>query len=299
MQWNQISVTAAGNGTYGNGSNELSYPQGVYIDSNNALYVADNNNHRVQKWMPNAVNGITVAGVTGVSGCSSSGSNVSLLCYPISVYGDSHQNLYIADQNGISIWPSGASVGNRVPGSNVSSISNIGGIFVDNNGNLYASTTSNCPVRMWTPTATASTVVAAGNGCGYSSSQLFYALGITVDSSTNTIYAANSNAQTIVAWSVGGATGTIIAGMNATFGSTDFLLNYPCDVKRDPYGNLYVLDQGNSRVLLFCQNPPSTSPTLIAGYQLSYPVSIVLDSDLNLYVSSLNYNLVQKYTRIV
>jgi hypothetical protein len=150
---------------------------------------------------------------------------------------------------------------------------------------------------MWTPTATASTVVAGGNGCGPSSSQLYYAYGFTVNSQTNTIYAANSNAHTIVGWSVGGTSGTIVAGQNSTYGSTDFLLYYPYYVQSDLYGNLYVADTGNNRILLFCQNPPSTSASIIAGYQLSNPTNIALDSSLNLYV--VNNNQVQKYTRIV
>jgi hypothetical protein len=95
---------------------------------------------------------------------------------------------------------------------------------------------------MWTPTATASTVVAGGTGCGFASSQLYYAYGFTVNSQTNTIYAASYNAYTIVAWPIGGTSGTIVAGINSTYGSTDFLLNHPTDIKSDPYGNLYVVD---------------------------------------------------------
>jgi hypothetical protein len=236
------------------------------------------------------VTGTTVAGITGIQG-----SNASLLSYPSSVYLDSQQNLYVADSNGISIWAPGATVSNRVPGS--SSIGYIYDIFIDTNGNLYASTVWNCAIQMWTPTATASTVVAGGNGCGPSSSQLYYAYDFTVNSQTNTIYAANSNVHTIVGWPVGGTSGTIVAGQNSTYGSIDFLLYYPIDVQSDLYGNLYVADAYNNRILLFCQNPPSTSASIIAGYQLSYPSIIALDSGLNLYV--VNNNQVQKYTRIV
>jgi len=292
LQWSLIGPVVAGNGTSGNASNEIGYPSGIYVDSNYAIYVADYSNHRIQKWLPNAVSGTTVAGVTGVAGF-----NTSLLNYPRAVYVDSQQNLYIADNNGISIWSLGASVGNRVPGS--TGLGTIWAIYIDSNGNLYASISLNCAVVMWTPTATASTLVAGGTGCGSSSSQLYTVYGFTVDSLTNTIYAANSGANTIVAWSVGITAGTIIAGSNATSGSTGLLLNNPHDVKRDQYGNLYVSDLHNNRVVLFCQNPPSTNGTIIAVYPLSNPKSIALDSDLNLYVSNPNYYQVQKYTRIV
>jgi hypothetical protein len=282
-------VTVAGNASYGNTSSQFNNPWGIYVDSNYALYVADQNNHRVQKWPLNAVTGITVAGVTGIAG-----SNSSLLSSPRSVYVNSQQNLYVADNNGITIWAPGASVSTLVPGS--SSIGYIYSIFIDTNGNLYASTSFNCAIQMWTPTATASTSVAGGTSCGYSSSQLNSPYGFTVNSQTNTIYVANINAHTIVSWPVGSATGTIIAGINSTYGASSFLLNTPFNCQSDSSGNLYVADTFNNRILLFCQNPASTSATIIAGYQLYSPIFIALDSSLNLYV--VNNNQIQKYTRI-
>lgn len=264
----------------------------IYVDSNNAIYVADSSNHRVQKWQPNAVSGTTVAGTTGVSG-----SNNSLLSYPTMIYVDSQQSLYIADYYGISIWSSGASVGTRLSG--FSSFYYIYGMYVDKNGNIYTTSYLDCTVRMWTPTATASTIVAGGNGCGASSSQLYPPYGLTVDSSTNTIYIANSNAHTIVAWSIGDAVGTIVAGVNSTYGAVDVFLHGPRDIKRDQYNNLYVADSYNNRIVLFCQNPPTTTGRIIAGYQLSNPSTIALDSNLNLYVYNQNLYQVQKYTRII
>jgi sugar lactone lactonase YvrE len=163
----------------------------VYVDSSNRIYVADTNNHRVQQWMPNAVSGTTVAGQTGISG-----SNGSLLYYPITIYVDAQFNLYIGDEYGINKWALGASVGSRVSGS--SGIGTVSGIFVDTNGHIYASTNWPCVVRMWTSTATASTIVAGNSNCGSSPSELYYPYGISIDSSTGTIFIGNSNANTIV-----------------------------------------------------------------------------------------------------
>ena len=86
LQWNPTGVIVAGNGTYGNTPSQLYYPMGVYVDPNNAIYVADYDNHRVQKWLPNAVSGTTVAGATGTCGSGS-----GLLCNPNRIYGDSKQ----------------------------------------------------------------------------------------------------------------------------------------------------------------------------------------------------------------
>ena len=39
-----------GNGTIGSRINQLNGPLGIFIDDSGAVYVADYNNHRVQKW---------------------------------------------------------------------------------------------------------------------------------------------------------------------------------------------------------------------------------------------------------
>ena len=292
LQWNTVGVTVAGNGTSGNGSSQLSQPWSIYMDSNSTLYVTDYNNHRIQQWLPNAVSGNTVAGVTGVSG-----SNGSYLSFPLSVYGDSQQNLYIGDNNAIYKWPLGSSIGTRLPSS--SGLGNIFDIFVDSTGNIYASIFSRCVVMMWPVTGTNVTTVAGGSSCGYSSAQLANPYGVTVDSTTNTIYIGNYWGHTIVTWIPNATTGTIIAGWNSTTGTTNFLLNHPRGLRRDQYGNLYVADANNYRVLLFCQNPPSTNAVIISGYETFFPYSIAFDSNLNLYVGDGSTHRVLKFTRIV
>ena len=156
LQWNPVGIVVAGNGTSGNAANQLSYPQAVYVDSDNAIYVADSSNQRLQKWLPNAINGTTVLGVTG--SCTSGGAG---LCNPRAIYGDGQQNLYIGDSYGIRLWPIGASVSTLVNGS--SGLYTYG-LFVDNNRNLYASTSGNLSIMMWNPTAPTGIIVAGGNG---------------------------------------------------------------------------------------------------------------------------------------
>jgi sugar lactone lactonase YvrE len=264
----------------------------VYVDSNNAIYVADFNNNRIQQWLPNAVTGTTVAGQTGI--CGSGG---GLLCNPSRIYGDSQQTLYIADTNGIYLWPSGSSVGTLINGS--STVGSFYGIFVDNNRNVYASVSSGYSVIMWTPTTSTITTVAGGNGAGYTLSNLYVPYGLTVDSSTDIIYVSNTNLHTIVAWKSGATNGTIVAGRNGTTGGGSYLLRNPRDVKRDSNGNLYVVDTGNNRALLFCQNPPNETAITIVDTNLNAPQSIALDSNLNVYIADYNNHRIQKFNRIV
>ena len=64
--WNNGSQSApliiAGNGTAGATSVQLDNSQGIYVDTNLNLYVADCNNNRIQLFGVNSSNGTTVVG---------------------------------------------------------------------------------------------------------------------------------------------------------------------------------------------------------------------------------------------
>ena len=54
-------MTVAGNGSAGSAANTLNTPTGLFVDTNLDLYVADQLNHRVQRFRPGETNGTTVA----------------------------------------------------------------------------------------------------------------------------------------------------------------------------------------------------------------------------------------------
>lgn len=56
------------------------------------IYVADRHNHRIQFFLLNQVNGMTIAGKTGING-----NNSTLLNEPLDVALDNQLNLYVAD----------------------------------------------------------------------------------------------------------------------------------------------------------------------------------------------------------
>ncbi|CAF4687877.1 unnamed protein product, partial [Didymodactylos carnosus] len=85
-----ITVAGQADGTYGDGSNQLHYPNSVFLDFNEDMYIVDQNNHRIQKWLKNAVSGTTVAG-------NGSDPNINnRLFYPRDVYVN-NQIIYISD----------------------------------------------------------------------------------------------------------------------------------------------------------------------------------------------------------
>jgi len=82
-------------GVSGSDDNHFDDPWGVAIDGNGNIYVADSENHRVQKCTLSGSSGTcsTFAGQTGVAGDS-----FSLLAHPLSVAADSTGRVYVADE---------------------------------------------------------------------------------------------------------------------------------------------------------------------------------------------------------
>ncbi|CAF1461122.1 unnamed protein product [Adineta ricciae] len=89
-----IGITVAGGNGYGTGLNQLKNPSGVCVSlKDQSVYVGDQDNHRVVKWVVNATQGSIVAGVTGVAGSTSSLLNTPGDC----VLDPTETFLYVAD----------------------------------------------------------------------------------------------------------------------------------------------------------------------------------------------------------
>jgi sugar lactone lactonase YvrE len=113
----RIGITVAGStGQNGTTANLLSIPYGIALDSTQtAIYITDQNNNRVQKWIINATNGTTVAGQANTTTCLST----SCLDLPTGICLDSNNNLYVVDpyHHKVVLWLNGASSGITVVGT--------------------------------------------------------------------------------------------------------------------------------------------------------------------------------------
>ena len=255
--------------------------------------MADFGNNRIQQWFSNATVGITVVGITGL--CIST--NLSTLCSPRSIYVDEQQNLYIGEIRGIMKWRMGDAEGEFLNGS--FSISPWSNIEMDADGNLYASTSSySNSVLMWSSVNAIPVIVAGGNGAGLASSQLVNPVGFFIDFRTKTMYIANSQVNTIVSWKMNETTGRLVVGQNNSAGSGLSSLRNPRDVRLDPYGNMYIADTGNFRVVMLCANSLNTDFRMIIESGISSPQSLAFDSQLNIHVSDSTQNRVVKYDRV-
>ena len=136
------TTVAGGNVDWGDAANQLYRPYGIALDASGNLYIADTENHRIQKWAPGASEGVTIAGGNNY------GSAANQLRYPSRFTFDASGNLYIADASNhrIQKWAPGASEGTTVAGgrnsqgSDANQLNYPRGIILDASGNIYIAT---------------------------------------------------------------------------------------------------------------------------------------------------------------
>ena len=130
------TVVAGGHGK-GEGLHQLNFPTYLFVDSQSTLYVSDNNNHRVMKWMKGATEGIVVAGGNG------DGTGLTQLSRPQGVWVDGCEHVYVADHGNHRVmrWEKGAKEGTVIVGGNgrgvgANQLSYPMGLFFDRHGHL-------------------------------------------------------------------------------------------------------------------------------------------------------------------
>lgn len=301
MQWNTTGTTVAGiTGNSGNAANQLNQPWNLFVDTNYNMYIADSQNHRIQFWPAGATSGTTVAGTT-----SSAGNSATQLNTPLDVFVDTNQNIYVADSNNnrIQFFRNGTTTG-ITQSTGWGGTGGFRGVVVSSSNLIYAADGTNH--ALWLN----NTVQLGYAGAGGVSNQLNYPQGIALDTTINVgyVYIANTLQHTIIQWDLTPGQGIVVAGSNGFQGTDNVTLKYPAAVKLDPLGNLYVVDNNNHRVQLYCRYPTVLSyGRTVAGtgvqgssaVTLTYPSGIALDKDLNIYVADNSNHRIQKFNRIV
>ncbi|CAF1277644.1 unnamed protein product, partial [Rotaria sordida] len=125
------------------------------------------------------------------------------------------------------------------------------------------------------------------------------------DSSSDYLYIANAQSGIVIRWKPFALSGTVVAGVAGSSGSSSSLLYGPGGVYYDAATQLlYVADVGNGRIMAYCNNDASGIMIVGTGIpgngltQLGAPYTMAFDSSWNLYVLDSSNSRVQQFIRL-
>ncbi|CAF3706401.1 unnamed protein product, partial [Rotaria sp. Silwood1] len=286
LQWNQTGAVVV---------NQFKNAAALYIGTNDTLYVSDAGNNHVQQWSQCATSAETIAG----SNTSNSGSTSTLFDSPDDITFDKYGYMYVADHNNhrVQRFPPNSNIGTTVAGTGTKSsaltdLDHLSAIDVDDNLNIYIADIHNDRIVKWASNATSGTVVVSNSLIDKSYDILLS------PSSSNQVYTSNSDKDKVYIWTFGNNSPTsTLSQVSATKNA----LAKPKGMVFDPYGNLYVVDSDNDRVVMYCANS-AVGIVVVGGSSttpdLDKPTAVALDSNLNLYVAISGGTKVAEFARL-
>ncbi|CAF1495857.1 unnamed protein product [Adineta steineri] len=285
----------------------------LFIDSDDTLYGVDKDRHYVWKLSKNAKYATVVAGVH-----ESIGSNSVKLNYSEDVYVDRHGSIYVLDTNNhrVQKFMNGTTHAITIAGltgSGGCSLNQLyyprGFAFDPTDTFMYIADRSCHRVVRFLTNSTSGTdgIVVAGTGTGIpdnTNETLNGPWSIRYLSSIHYgLLIVNHNGHSVIRWPLGATSGTFVAGLPGISCSNSTCLFEPADVRIDDNLNMYVVEQKNHRVQMFCKDSnvsvtvvgngtPGNSPT-----QLDGPRGMAFDSEMNMYVCDTGSKRVQKFLK--
>jgi len=279
-------VTVAGGNGRGGAANQLHQPNGLFVDHDGNVWVADTHNGRIQKWAPDSTSGVTIG--AGLPNAPS---------FPTTVFVDKIGNLYAADYfNSRVVKFSFCKNSWKVVGKGMDLTR---GVWVDKDDNVYATDYGNNRVLKFAPGNLTGVVAAGGNGYGNALDQLAHPTSVFVDYSGN-VYVADIENDRIVKWAPGATQGFIVAGGNGR-GNSANQLSGPDFVFVDGDNNIYVTDLNNERIQKWA--PGATQGVTVAGgngtgkgpFKFNGPYGCIVDARDHLYVADHENDRVQRF----
>ncbi|CAF0859305.1 unnamed protein product [Adineta ricciae] len=306
-KWKENGKTITIRDEQGSGLQQLDRPQGICIDKNKNIYIADTWNHRILARKLNKNDWKVVAGGNG------KGPEIDQLDKPVDVIVDEeNSSLIIADTGNRRVlrWPldQGEGISRLISWWNqdeeeilIEDI-NCWGLALDKHGFLYVSDFVNNEVRKWKIGEEKSELVAGGNGEGNQLNQFNCPTYIYVDDEQS-VYISDNENNRIMKWLKGAKEGVLVAGGNGE-GSNLNQLNGPEGLIVDRFGQIYVADHGNHRISRWREGQVQ-GETIVGGNgageksdQLSCPMDISFDAEGNLYVTDSVNRRIQRFTLI-
>ncbi len=301
-------------------------PNGVAVDGNGNVYVADTANYTIRKITPTGVV-TTLAGLAGDAGSADGTGSTARFTNPTGIAVDSGGNVYVADSGNDTIrkiTPAGlvttlagtAQISGSADGTgSAARFLFPNGIAADSSGNVYVADTGNCTIRKITPAGDVSTLAgtagsvgsADGTGGGASFS---YPYGVAVDAGGN-VYVADTDNHTIRKITPAGVV-TTFAGTAGSSGSADGTGSaarffFPNGIAADSSGNVYVADTQNHTIRSITSASVVTTLAGVVGgkgtadgaggaARFNMPYGVAVDSAGNIYVADTDNHTIRKIT---
>jgi sugar lactone lactonase YvrE len=261
-----VVTTLAGNGVAGYADGDAASaqfygPQGLAVDAQGNVFVADYGNNVIRKITAAGVVS-TVAGNTTAGYVDGAATTVAEFNSPAGVAVDKQGNLYVADHNNNMIRKvTSAGVVSTIAGTKTAgyvngtvntttgayaSFNGPNGIIVDAAGNIFVADLGNSAIREITPAAVVTTI-AGGPG---QSALLGYPAGLALDTQGNFFITDESGriVELTAAKVLYNLAGTSNVNGFADGSGISAQFNAPQGIGVDASGNIYVADFNNNRI---------------------------------------------------
>ncbi|CAF4217568.1 unnamed protein product [Adineta steineri] len=276
--WNPDAIMWANISTVG------ALPMGIFVDTNNTIYVAAQANSEIQIWFSNSIDPTrTIQGTFST---------------PRSIFVTMNGDIYI--DNGQFNGQVDKRVLNGITNVPVMYISaSCYGLFVDINDTLYCSMYDlHQVIAQSLHSMSNKTIIVAGTGCvGSTSNMLDGPCGIYVNTNFD-LYIADHYNNRIQLFRSEQLNGITVAGTGSL--DTTITLNGPTGIVLDADNYLYIADFNNNRIvgsgsdgfrcLVGCSGSGGW-----ASNQLIYPYTLSFDSYGNMFVTDYGNNRIQKF----
>jgi sugar lactone lactonase YvrE len=259
-------VTVAGGHCTGSAANQLNNPNGVFVDKDDNLWVADTRNFRIQKFTPGNRNGVTIGAELP-----------NAPSFPVNLFVKDNGDIYVADffEAKIKLLKNGGTEWINVAGQN-NELDLVRGVWVDKYNNVYCTQygfffngTINLDgiVLKYPANSDAFEIVAGHNGIGSELNQFTSPSSLMMDEDLNMYIAdgrndhGNDNAR-VLKWAQGATEGVVVAGGNGE-GEEPNQCAYPAHAFADKKGNVYVSQYNTAKVTFWRTGKPTRE--IVAG----------------------------------
>jgi len=253
-------------GSSGGGDGQFNFPEGAGFDNSGNVYVADNANHRIQKFDPDG----TLLRMWGwgvldgspefqicTSGCQAGqyGVGDGQFTNPADVAVDAAGNVYVADTNNhriqkfdsdssfLFMWGNYCDAGTSAPGVCDGKFNSPSGVAVDGAGKVYVADRLNDRIEKFDSSGT---FLSKWGSTGSGESQFDLPFRLAADASGK-VYVAEFGNNRIQKFDSNGS----FLGEWGSVGTGEAQFSGPQGVAVDASGNVYVGDTGNQRIQIF------------------------------------------------